>query len=513
MEGLTSCLNDMLDSMKAAQAKLDSDPFSMGDFLKRAGAVNAQPTVVLGKKKYPCDLCGRCFSDPSNLRRHKHIHTDLRPYACDACGSSFRQKSQLDRHRLVHTGERPFQCSHCMKGFRDSTELRVHLRVHTGERPYSCSVCRKSFSRICYMKRHQEKHTNKELLRRPEKRRIATPTNENEELAEEYQCSYCSHWFLTKQELEDHRSAHLKLGPAGQKLYECAQCKKSFNNSSNLRKHAVIHTGLKPFTCNLCNQSFRQATHLQRHRLVHTGEKPFKCSICLKGFRDASDLLKHQRIHKGSIPYPGRAFEKSFKNLQKAGLHREPRAREGFGLEDHPLPSSRSAHSSDSEDEVEELKSKCFGAELPCDKERKADEAEESKRVLQCSLCSRTFTRISNLHKHYLMHTGYRPFSCRTCSKTFQQMSHLRRHKQVHRREQRYDFTTLHKAVHVSNDLLCQREAHAKGKAFSCHKCDQTYTQIHYLESHQKSHVQDSFLETEIPTDIDEGNSIEVVLI
>lgn len=503
MDGLTSCLNEMLDSMKAAQAKLDSDPFSMGDFLKKAGVAGSLPTFVRGKKQYPCDSCGRSFSDPSNLRRHKHIHTGLRPYACDVCGSSFRQKSQLDRHHLVHTGERPFQCPHCMKGFRDSTELRVHLRVHTGERPYTCPVCEKSFSRICYMKRHQAKHSGKELLalRNPDKRRLAATTNENKDLAGAYQCSYCSDWFLTKKELEDHRPVHLKLGPSGQKLYECAECKKCFNNSSNLRKHAVIHTGLKPFTCNLCNQSFRQATHLQRHRLVHTGEKPFKCSICLKGFRDASELLKHQRVHKGEQPYQCRLSDKRL----NAKLHRE----QAFSSGERPWPPSRFVHTAraDDGDVVEELQL----LELPSpEKKSKADEVEESEEDLKCSLCSRTFTRISSLHRHYLMHTGYRPFSCHTCSKAFQQMSHLDRHRQVHGRERRYDCVPGRKA---SSDLLRHQEAHAKGRSFSCYKCDKTYTQIHYLESHQKIHEQDSFLEMEIPHDVNEGNSIEVVLV
>lgn len=495
MEGLTSCLSDMIDSMKEAQSKLDSDAFSMGDFLQQAGIVHNQPTVVMGKKQYACDLCGRRFSDLSNLRRHKHIHEDIRPYACDVCGSRFHQKTHVERHQLVHTGERPFQCSYCLKGFRDSTELKLHLRVHTGERPYSCPVCKKTFSRICYMKRHQEKH----LSIVP----TAMPTNENKDVAKEYLCSFCRSWFFTKQELEDHRSVHLKHGPAGQKLYECTQCKKCFTGSSNLRKHAVIHTGLRPFTCNLCNQSFRQATHLQRHRLIHTGEKPFKCSICLKGVRDASELVKHQRVHRGNAPRRRR----SVKNLTHVtNPHIELRIKEEVVSEDIPLPASHSDHSIKSENDVEESESNCLLGEPPSDKTCKDDVAEDSEQILHCSLCSRTFTQIAGLHRHYLLHTGFRPFSCPVCSKTFQQMSQLERHKQVHGMEQQHDSTTSPEPVQESSDLLRPKQARKKGKFYSCNMCDKMYTRMHYLESHQRSHEQQSMIAN------GEGSSIEVVL-
>ncbi|XP_075041072.1 uncharacterized protein LOC142100987 [Mixophyes fleayi] len=521
MEGFTSCLSDMLDSVKAAQAKLDSSPFSMGDFLKKVGVTSNQPTVVMGRKQYKCDLCGRCFSDPSNLRRHKNIHTGLRPYECDVCGSSFRQKSQLDRHHLVHTGERPFRCAFCSKGFRDSTELRVHFRVHTGERPYSCSVCQKSFSRICYMKRHQEKHTKAESLvvQKTENSHIMTHASENEEIPEEFQCSFCSNWFETKKELEAHRPVHLKFGPTGQKLYECVECKKCFNNSSNLRKHTIIHTGKKPFTCNICNQRFRQATHLQRHYLIHTGERPFKCSICQKGFRDTSDLLKHQRVHTGEKPYQCSICDKSFKHLHNARVHRQRHLNEGYTPEEipslSPCPQPESSPKAESYDEERKpgrshnkLSSK---HKEHCCSDDEIIAIKISEDSLKCNVCDKTFTRISSLHRHYLMHTGYRPFSCHVCSKTFQQLSHLDRHKRIHTGERRYHCTTCRKGFRESSDLLRHQQVHMKDKSLGCQQFDKTYPTRHYLKSHQMVH--EDFLETEVLADVDDSDSIEVVVI
>ncbi|XP_069604454.1 zinc finger protein 135-like isoform X2 [Ranitomeya imitator] len=501
MEGLTSCLSDMLDSVKEAQAKLDNSPFSMGEFLEKVGISSNQPTIVMGRKQYKCDLCERCFSDASNLRRHKNIHTGLRPYVCDICGSSFRQKSQLDRHHLVHTGERPYRCPFCMKGFRDSTELRIHFRVHTGERPYSCSICQKSFSRICYMRRHKEKHA-KMLVQEPQNYNLVTSANENEEIPQEFQCSNCSRSFQTKKDLDDHRPVHLKMGPTGQKLYECVQCKKCFNNSSNLRKHVVIHTGKKPFTCIICSQSFRQATHLQRHYLVHTGERPFKCSICQGGFRDTSDLLKHQRVH---------TIERSYQRpiWHNARIQRQRHFSEGLSPEVSPLstPQSMSTMNENSYGVRKEEVSPC------AKKHWKDDDPLQGRHIkdnLKCSLCGKYFTRISSLHRHYLMHTGYRPFSCPICSRTFQQLTHLDRHKQIHTRDQRYHCTTCRKAFRESSDLLRHQQIHTEDRSNSCHA---TYSQMPYLKSHDISHGREACDESETLVDVDDGNSIEVVLV
>ncbi|XP_056397293.1 zinc finger protein 888-like [Hyla sarda] len=498
----------MLDSVKAAQAKLDKSPFSMGEFLKKVGVSSNQPTIVMGRKQYKCDLCDRCFSDASNLRRHKNIHTDLRPYVCDICGSSFRQKSQLDRHHLVHTGERPYRCAFCTKGFRDSTELRVHFRVHTGERPYSCPICQKSFSRICYMRRHNEKHAKAQqvVIQKNENCRLVTSANENEVIPQEFQCSFCSKSFATKKELDAHRPVHLKTGPTGQKLYECVECKKRFNNSSNLRKHTIIHTGKKPFTCNICNQSFRQATHLQRHYLVHTGQRPFKCSICQKGFRDTSDLLKHQRVHTGEKPYQRTICNNSTVQRQK---HLDKR----HSPEVLPLPSPPSVSMSSVKKDSCDVKrqEECSHHKKHCTD----DDPVHNKHIkdrLKCSLCNKYFTRISSLHRHYLMHTGYRPFSCHICSKTFQQLTNLDRHKQIHIKELRYHCTTCQKTFRESSDLLHHQQNHMKDQSVSDHQ-NENCSHMPYLNTHQISHGREACVESETLADVDDGNSIEVVLV
>ena len=105
------------------------------------------------------------------------------------------------------------------------------------------------------------------------------------------------------------------------KKFRCTLCSKVFKRKGCLRRHEIIHTGLKQYKCNTCDVGFRHKVNLKSHEIIHTGEKPFHCKYCEKGFTRSFSLKKHERKHTGEKPYKCTACEKCFSNLDVLKYH------------------------------------------------------------------------------------------------------------------------------------------------------------------------------------------------
>ncbi|KAH8292523.1 hypothetical protein KR054_011441 [Drosophila jambulina] len=117
-----------------------------------------------------------------------------------------------------------------------------------------------------------------------------------------FQCKICPVAFASEKLLLRHHNIHIKSiknGKGG--ALKCPVCGLQLSCASSLKRHMVIHTGIKPFKCDECEASFSQREVLKRHMDTHTGAKRHKCPHCSTCFAQKSNLQQHiSRVHMGN---------------------------------------------------------------------------------------------------------------------------------------------------------------------------------------------------------------------
>ena len=197
------------------------------------------------EKLYKCRNCEKKFYHSSEVVSHwKRMHGDSNEYmkcVCDICGKMFFLPSQLKEHELLHSGKE-YPCKFCGKIFKTPKYLKGHESLHTAE-IVACKICGKTFTTQKGAIEHEQRiHSNTV---------VCIP------------CDLCGKLLNSKDNLKLHIQ---RLHTNVDKRYSCELCPLSFHIPSQLKKHVeTVHEKSTLFSCPFCGQVLSSKDKFKRH--------------------------------------------------------------------------------------------------------------------------------------------------------------------------------------------------------------------------------------------------------
>ena len=259
-----------------------------------------------------------------------------------------------------------------------------------------------------------------------------------------FQCSFCSHVFKTKWNLQLHETTHEEkpsgyqkrnskhwLGKTRPEYHEgvesiCDECGKKFPSPTLLKFHLKASNNKcnlsgKPFACTVCDKHFSRETRLEYHMRTHTGEKPHQCQDCGQFFKYYHRLNYHNCVNGAITKYLNNYYTKDADGLYACNLC-DYRSKHRNSLGTH----HRRVHE---------------GLTFPCNKcDHKASSlgnltthirAKHEGVRYPCHLCDYKATQPNSLQTHIrAVHEGVK-LSCNFCDYKASQQHSLKRHVQA----------------------------------------------------------------------------------
>lgn len=366
-----------------------------------------------------------------------------------------------------------FLCD-CGEQFEDLADYEKHQYKHNPAGEHLCNLCGKGFESAEILTGHMLLHSSTGLL---------------------ITCPFCNQ-LIRRNALTQHiKYGHNNIKP------RCNVCFKTFANPNNLKRHMMIHSGIREFECDICFKRFHQKITMQTHRLTHMN--PFACNQCDQSFENKAALANHKESEDCSKSKVIKVKEELMKtvkqeittNLGKLLGYACSLCKKMFSVESALEQHIESTHIVDP---TELLCSEC-GEVLPSKKDMQSHilthknmKVKNAKRF-ECGICGKGCSSQAMLLMHERVHTNERPFPCQLCSLRFKTKTHLRTHQLTHTREKKFGCSVCMKFFALKGNLVVHLRTHTGERPYVCSICGEAFIDSKYLKKHKlKKHAIDN---------------------